>query len=95
MGIIAPLYYVSMNSADTAVRQAAIDLLSIPRREGIWDSLTIAKIAHCTLQAEQQGAVDVADVRAFQGGVPEWEELLLTLPDVCQGGADGLSGVMR
>jgi hypothetical protein len=84
---IAPLYCIGMNCTDPAVHRAAIALLSIPRREGIWDSLTTAKIALGTLAVEEQGV----DVHNFQGGVLEWQQLLHSIPAAAAGG-DGSGG---
>jgi hypothetical protein len=41
-GIIGPLHFVGMNCQDLGIRRQALELLSTPRREGMWDSQVIA-----------------------------------------------------
>jgi Fungal specific transcription factor domain/Fungal Zn(2)-Cys(6) binuclear cluster domain len=41
-GIIGPLHFVGMNCQDLGIRRQVLELLSTPRREGMWDSQVIA-----------------------------------------------------
>jgi hypothetical protein len=58
MGIIAPLYYVVMNYPDFSIRKQALELLKIPRREGLWDSVLISNIAEKSADVIGQRIVD-------------------------------------
>lgn len=91
IGIIAPLYYVSKNSIDPAIRRAALDLLATPRREGIWESLMIAKIEHSTLDFPAHGVLNPIDMHSVQSSVPGWKELFQGIPVGCVGKGDRLS----
>jgi Fungal specific transcription factor domain len=45
LGIIGPLYYTALNCHDEHLRRRAMELLAIPRREGVLDSRTAAALA--------------------------------------------------
>jgi hypothetical protein len=45
LGIIGPLYYTALNCPDEHLHRRAMDLLAIPRREGMWDSRTAVALA--------------------------------------------------
>jgi hypothetical protein len=63
MGIIAPLHYVLMSSQDSSVRERAIKILAdTPRREGIWDSKLIARIAEGSMRQDSKFDEDFASM---------------------------------
>jgi hypothetical protein len=43
-GIIGPLYFTALNCHDPDIRRQVLEVLSTPRREGMWDSQVIAYI---------------------------------------------------
>jgi hypothetical protein len=43
-GIIGPLYFTALNCNDPGIRRQVLEVLSTPRREGMWDSQVIAYI---------------------------------------------------
>lgn len=75
MGIIAPLYYVAMNCPNPSIRQRALDVLRIPRREGLWDSVLISNIAEKVQGVDGQHVLD-----SFVGSVAELAEALGAAP---------------
>jgi hypothetical protein len=56
LGIVAPLYMVSIRCRDPAVRERAIHLWICNRREGLLDSRLNARIARRILKFEEDGA---------------------------------------
>jgi hypothetical protein len=75
IGIIAPLYYVAMNCPNPPIRQRALDVLRIPRREGLWDSVLISNIAEKVQGVDGQHVLD-----SFVGSVAELAEALGAAP---------------
>jgi hypothetical protein len=71
MGIIAPLYYVVMNCSNPKLRQRALDVLRIPRREGLWDSVLICEIAEKVMGPNGQQILE-----SFSGSVVELADAL-------------------
>ncbi len=71
MGIIAPLYYIAMNCPNRSLRQRAIDVLKIPRREGLWDSVLVSNIAEKVMGVDGQQILD-----SFVGSVTELADAL-------------------
>jgi hypothetical protein len=71
MGIIAPLYYVAINCPNPSLRQRALDILKIPRREGLWDSVLISSIAEKVTSLNGKHIVD-----SFVGNIVELAEAL-------------------
>jgi hypothetical protein len=71
MGIIAPLYYVAMNCPNQSIRQRALDILKIPRKEGLWDSVLIYNIAE-----KVQGIDGQQILNSFVGSVTGLAEAL-------------------
>lgn len=54
MGLVIPLYTVASQSPDTTIRRRAISLLrSVPRQEGLWHSLVVAKAAERIMEIEE------------------------------------------
>jgi hypothetical protein len=43
-GIIGPLHFTALNCNDLGIRRQVLDILSTPRKEGMWDSQVIAYI---------------------------------------------------
>ena len=43
-GIIGPLYFTALNCNDPGIRRQVLEVLTTPRREGMWDSQIIAYI---------------------------------------------------
>lgn len=58
-GAIVPLYFVSINCRDSAVRKVVIELLlSKPRRERFWDSQLIGRIVRWIQEVEEEFVSD-------------------------------------
>jgi hypothetical protein len=55
LGIIGPLYYAALKCRVPHIRREALALLQTPRREGMWDSLVIAKIVERFIMVEEAG----------------------------------------
>ena len=56
LGIVPPLYVVATKSRDRVLRRQAIQLLrSSARREGMWDSELVARIAMWVVDIEEEG----------------------------------------
>jgi hypothetical protein len=64
MGIVAPLYYIAVNYPNPSLRQRALDILKIPRREGLWDSLLISNIIEKVMDVNGEQIRD-----SFEGSV--------------------------
>jgi hypothetical protein len=75
MGIIAPLYYVAIHCPNPSIRQRALGILKIPRREGLWDSVLISNIAEKVQGVDGQHIFD-----SFVGSVAELAEALGAAP---------------
>jgi len=75
MGIIAPLYYVALNCPNPSIRQRALDVLKIPRREGLWDSVLVYNIAEKVQGVDGQQMLD-----SFVGSVAELAQALGAAP---------------
>lgn len=71
MGVIAPLYYVAIHCPNQSIRQRALDLLKVPRREGLWDSVLTSQIAERIMDADGQAVLE-----SFTGSVVELAEAL-------------------
>ncbi|KAG4428674.1 hypothetical protein IFR05_015839 [Cadophora sp. M221] len=55
MGLIGPLYYVCINCPDLALRGKAMELLvRCPRREGMWNSVLVAKMIRQYWELEER-----------------------------------------
>lgn len=52
-GIIGPLYLAGLNCRGPGVRRQVLELLSTPRREGMWDSQVIAFILERIIAQEE------------------------------------------
>lgn len=75
MGIIAPLYCIALNCPNPSIRQRALDVLKIPRREGLWDSVLIFNIAEKVHGVNGKHILD-----SFVGSVTELAEALGAAP---------------
>ena len=74
MGIIAPMYYLSMKCPSTTLRQKALDVLhndGLPRREGLWDSRLVADVAEKAILPASQDIV-----KKFEGSVADLADAL-------------------
>jgi len=66
--VIGPLYYVSLKCRDPDVRQEALDLLAATRRrEGMWDSVTAAKVLRRVMDIEKAGDIGTEESGADPG----------------------------
>jgi hypothetical protein len=54
-GIISPLYFTGVNCRDPDVRRQVLEVLSIPRRECMWDSRVVAFIIERIIALEEEG----------------------------------------
>ncbi|MCJ1410213.1 hypothetical protein MMC19_004298 [Ptychographa xylographoides] len=73
IGIVGPLYHIAMKCPDKRIRVQAIQLLQDrPRREGLWDGITVAKIAQRTMDA---GSRSIPFALRTGGGVPDFVKL--------------------
>lgn len=55
LGILAPVYYVALNSHNLSLRRTALQILSTPRREGMWDSRIASSVIEKVMHLEAQG----------------------------------------
>ena len=54
IGLIPPLFLVTLKCRDTTLRYQALDLLErYPRREGVWDSVVIAALSRWAIGLEE------------------------------------------
>ncbi|KFZ24687.1 hypothetical protein V502_00825 [Pseudogymnoascus sp. VKM F-4520 (FW-2644)] len=67
-GILGPLYLVALRCRDPVLRREAVQLLSLaPRREGLWDSTLLARVAERVVGIEEdsnkaEGGGRISDV---------------------------------
>lgn len=60
LGVVLPLFVISIKCRDPQLRRRAIaHLYSVNRREGLWDSLGAAKVAETIMNIEEEGLGDV------------------------------------
>lgn len=60
LGVVLPLFIISIKCRDPKLRRRAIaHLYLINRREGLWDSLGAAKVAETIMGMEEEGLGDV------------------------------------
>ena len=60
LGVVLPLFVISIKCRDPKLRRRAIArLYSVNRREGLWDSLGAAKVAETIMNIEEEGLGDV------------------------------------
>jgi hypothetical protein len=55
LGIIGPLYYIGLNTRSRSVKQRVLELLRVPRREGMWDSRIAAFVIDKVIKLEDDG----------------------------------------
>jgi hypothetical protein len=68
IGIIFPLFWVSIKCRDSATRRRSLKLLfSLRRQEGAWKSISAAKVAEFVIGVEEEGLVPTVS----QWPVPE------------------------
>jgi len=60
MGIIGPLYYAALNTRNRELRLQALQILSVPRREGMWDSRIAGFVISRIMALEDAGVVMAA-----------------------------------
>lgn len=70
MGIIAALFLIGSKCRDPIVRREVISILKVPRREGVWDSVSAGKVVERMMTIEEghdkrdfeQGLKTMADI---------------------------------
>ena len=65
-GIIGPLYFTALNCRDPDIRRQVLEVLSTPRREGMWDSQVIAYILDCIERGRRVHSLNRNDSSAPQ-----------------------------
>lgn len=77
LGLIGPLYYVCINGPTGSIQKTAMELLlQCPRREGIWDSVLIARMIQqywAFLREHKDGECMGWEVNEFGDLVPVME----------------------
>ena len=85
LGVIGPLYYTCIKCPIFSLRKAAIDLISrCPRREGMWNSISITKMVeeYWAMEARHRMAQETGeDVDEFGFPVPLGETVNLIFMD--------------
>jgi hypothetical protein len=61
LGIVCPLYFTGLNCRDPTIRQQVLELLTTPRREGMWDSEIATHILKQTIAQEEEAAASSPD----------------------------------
>ena len=72
MNTVAPLYAVAHKCRHPIIRRKAVSLLyAAPRQEGIWDSITTARVAERLIGIEESGLGNVTRCE----DVPDWARI--------------------
>ena len=72
MSTVGPLYIVAHRCRHPAIRRKAVSLLyAAPRQEGLWDSITSARVAERLISIEESGLGNVTRSE----DVPDWARI--------------------
>jgi hypothetical protein len=93
IGIVQPLYLTATKCRVNAIRSRALSLLNrVPRQEGIWNGVLMAKIAERIKQVEEEVTVTPSDVGLLvegegeeNGRIPEWRRVHTIILQVAEG----------
>ena len=70
MGVIEPLYFVALKCRDPQLRRAAVDLLRISGKEGVWDGNVMSLIANHVIEIENRRSQRDGVYASAPGGTP-------------------------
>ena len=75
IGIIQPLYFLTLRCRDHSIRIRAITLLEKSGREGVWDGMSMAAIARFVMKKEEEGLSICHEDQNTSNKIPEEKRL--------------------